>query len=339
MNNELEKVLVVGGAGYVGSLLVPKLLQEGYQVRVFDKYIFSRTENGEDIFGPNVANPNLEQIRGDVRDKEAIDEAVCGADAVIHLACISNDPSFDLDPRLGRSINYLAFFPFLESVKRHHPKRLIYASSASVYGVKEERDVTEVLPLEPLTDYSLYKALCEKALQDNVSSADTPWVILRPTTVCGYARRQRLDVIVNILTNHAVNNGIITVEGGQQERPNIHIDDITGLYVSMLEYPEEDIAGQIFNVNCENSTVREIAEQVQSVIDDEVDIELKPVHDNRSYRVSDQKIRDRLGWAPQKTIKEGITDLIAAFRGGKLPRPLEDPIYYNIRRMRELNLT
>lgn len=341
--NGTRRVLIVGGAGYVGSALIPKLLKTGYKVRVFDLYIYSRSKKlGEDIFGDLVNDKNLEQIKGDVRDEWSIDKAVKGVDAVIHLACISNDPSFDLDPQLGKSINYLAFFPFLRAVNKYKIKRLVYASTASVYGVKKEKLTTEDLPLEPLTDYALYKVFCEKALVDHVPLDQTRWVILRPSTVHGYAPRLRLDLSVNILTNHAVNKGVITVFGGSQERPNIHIDDITDLYVKMLEYPDKKITGKIFNAGRENLSIMEIAKLVQKVVSHEIDRKIKitttPTDDLRSYRVSSAKISKELGWRPKFSVEDGIRSLVKAFKEGKIPNPLDDPIYYNIKAMQLLKL-
>lgn len=339
MNKDYKKVLVVGGAGYVGSVLVPKLLKAGYSVRVFDLYIYSRSKKlGEDIFGEFVNHKNLEQIKGDVRDAKAIDNAVRGMDAVIHLACISNDPSFDLDPALAKSINYLAFFHFLKAINKYKTKRLIYASTESVYGLKKEKDVVEDLPLEPLTDYALYKVFCEKAVADHVPLYQTKWVILRPATLCGYAPRQRLDLTVNILTNHAVNKGVITVFGGTQKRPFAHIEDITDLYVKMLEYPDKKISGKIFNAGDETISIMDVAKLVKDVVGKHVKIETTPTNDLRSYKASAKKIWREFGWKPTRTVKDAIRDLVQAFKEGKLPNSLEDPIYFNIKRMQQLKL-
>src|SRR3989338_7420146 len=225
---KIKSVLVTGGAGYVGSVLVPKLLKNGYQVKVVDLYIY-----GEAVLDQVKDHPNLKQIKGDIRDKALLAKELIGVDAVIHLACISNDPSYELNPDLGKSINYDAMVNLVDISKKAGIKRFIYASSSSVYGIKEEENVTEDLPLEPLTDYSKYKALGEEYLLKQ-RDPDFVVLILRPATVCGYSPRLRLDLSVNILTNHAVNKSKITVFGGEQKRPNIHIDDITDLYVKTL---------------------------------------------------------------------------------------------------------
>ncbi len=249
-------VLVTGGAGYVGAVLVPKLLAQGHRVTVLDLYIF-----GDQVLKAVSGHPGLREVKGDIRDRRLLERELTGVDAVIHLACISNDPSFELNPELGKSINYDAFLPLVEIAKDKGVRRFIYASSSSVYGIKDEENVTEDLPLQPLTDYSKYKALCEEVLLKAQAPGFTS-LILRPATVCGYSPRLRLDLAVNILTNLAVNTGRITVFGGAQKRPNIHIEDVTDLYVRSLEWPEESIDGQIFNAGYENHTVSQLADMV-----------------------------------------------------------------------------
>jgi len=324
----VKSVLVTGGAGYVGAVLVPKLLDKGYQVKVIDLYLF-----GDDVLDAAKDNPNLEQIKGDIRDKALLEKIIPGIDAVIHLACISNDPSFELDPGLGKSINYDAFFDLVEVAKKKKVKRFIFASTSSVYGIKEEANVTEDLPLEPLTDYSKYKALCEEVLLKE-QSPDFTTVVIRPATVCGYSPRLRLDLAVNILTNLAVNTGRITVFGGEQKRPNLHIDDVAELYVMLLELPDEKIAGKIFNAGYENHKVSELAGIVQKVAGREgVEIVTSPTDDNRSYHISSAKIERELGYKPKHTVEEAVKDLCAAFDAGKIPNPMDDIRYYNIKTM------
>lgn len=328
----IRQVLVTGGAGYVGAVLVPRLLDKGYCVKVLDLYIY-----GEHVLDAVEDNPNLEQIKGDIRDRALLERVIPGCDAVIHLACISNDPSFELDPALSRSVNYDAFFDLVDVSKNSGVHRFIYASSSSVYGVKEEENVAEDMPLEPLTDYSRYKALCEEVLL-RAREPGFVTLILRPATVCGYSPRLRLDLTVNILTNHAVNNRKITVFGGQQKRPNIHIVDVTDLYVRALEWPDEAIDGQIYNAGYENYRVIEIAEMVRSVVGKDVEIVTTPTDDHRSYHISSEKIKRELGFVPQHTIEDAVRDLVAAFRAGKIPNPITDIRYYNVKTMKHLQL-
>ncbi len=331
MANQFKRVLVTGGAGYVGSNLIPKLLAAGYEVTVLDLYIYG------DIFAELKANPRLTEVKGDLRNAADVARAVAGCDAVIHLACISNDPSFDLNPELGRSINFDCFRPLVRAAKDAGVKRFVYASSSSVYGIKSDMDVTEELPLEPLTDYSKYKAMCEEVLEEEREPGFVA-VTLRPATVCGYAPRLRLDLTVNILTNHAINNNRITVFGGDQLRPNIHVEDMTDLYLQLLEAPDQAIDGKIWNAGYHNLKVRDIAEMVRAEVGPRVDIVVTPTDDHRSYHVSSEKIRRDLGFSAQRTVADAIVDLKAAFVAGKVPNSMTDDRYYNIKRMQGLKL-
>jgi nucleoside-diphosphate-sugar epimerase len=329
---DINTVLVTGGAGYVGAVLVPKLLRSGYRVKVLDLYLY-----GDDVLASVKEDSSLEQIKGDMRDRSLLESLMPGCDAVIHLACISNDPSFDLNPDLGKSINYDAFFDLVDVAKKCGIGRFVYASSSSVYGIKEEDNVTEDLPLEPLTDYSKYKALCEKVLLE-AREPGFAALILRPATVCGYSPRLRLDLTVNILTNHAVNNNKITVFGGEQKRPNIHIDDVTDLYVKSLQWSEEAIDGKIYNAGYENHRVIEIAEIVRDVVGNKVEIVITPTDDHRSYRISSEKIRQELGFVPRHTIDAAVQGLVSAFESRLIPDPMTNGRYYNIRTMQNLGL-
>jgi nucleoside-diphosphate-sugar epimerase len=327
MANRFKRVMVTGGAGYVGSCLVPKLLDAGYEVSVLDLFIF-----GEDIFARLRDNPRLIEIKGDLRNSADVARALAGCDAVIHLACISNDPSFDLDPALGRSINYDCFRPLVRASKAAGVRRFVYASSSSVYGIKSDPEVTEDLPLTPLTDYSKYKALCERVLAEEREPGFVA-VTLRPATVCGYTPRLRLDLTVNILTNLAVNTQRITVFGGEQLRPNLHVEDMTDLYLMLLDAPDRVVEGKIWNAGYDNLKVREIADMVRAKIGNGVDIVVTPTDDHRSYHVSSQKIRRELGFLPRHSVEDAITDLKRAFDGGEVPNAMTDDRYYNIRRM------
>jgi nucleoside-diphosphate-sugar epimerase len=272
-----------------------------------------------------------------MRDVALLRRTVAGSDAVIHLACISNDPSFELDPQLGKSINYDAFIDLVKVAKDSGVKRFIYASSSSVYGIKPEQNVHEDLPLEPLTDYSKYKAMCEEVLMRERTPGFTT-LIVRPSTVCGFSPRLRLDVIVNILTNHAVNDRKIKVFGGEQMRPNIHIDDMVRLYKEALEWPDEAIDGKIYNVGYHNFKVREIAQMVRNVVGEDIQIVTTPTDDNRSYHVSSERIRRDLGFAAQRSLEDAVRDLRAAFDAKLIPNSMSDDRYYNIKRMQRLKL-
>ena len=328
----INEVLVTGGAGYVGAVLVPKLLDAGYRVKVLDLYLY-----GEDVLDSVKGHPNLEQVKGDIRDRALLERVIPGCDAVIHLACISNDPSFELDPALGKSINYDAFFDLVDVSKFHGVHRFVYASSSSVYGIKDDENVTENLPLRPLTDYSKYKAMCEDVLLAKKEPGFIP-LILRPATVCGYSPRLRLDLTVNILTNHAVNNRKITVFGGDQKRPNIHIDDVTDLYVRALEWPDEAIDCNIFNAGYQNHTVMETAHIVRQGVGQDVEIATIPTDDHRSYHISSEKIKRDLGFEPRRSIEDAVGGLVSAFGSGLVPGAMDDMRYYNIKVMQALSL-
>ena len=330
--NPLKKIFVTGGAGYVGAVLVPQLLERGYQVRVLDLYLY-----GDDVLRSVADNPNLEQIKGDIRDRQLLERVVPGCDAVIHLACISNDPSFELDPALGKSINYDSFLDLVAVAKDSGVKRFIYASSSSVYGIKDDVSVTEELALEPLTDYSKYKALCEDVLLKAQAHGFTA-VVLRPATVCGYSPRLRLDLTVNILTNYAVNSGKITVFGGAQKRPNIHIGDMADVYLLLLEAPDAQVSGKVFNAGYQNHTVSELAEMVRNVVGRSTEIVTTPTNDNRSYHISSEKIRRELGYTPRHTIEDAARDLLGAFKAGMIPNSMTDIRYYNIKMMQAVHL-
>ena len=327
---KVENVLITGGAGYVGATLVPRLLDLGYRITVLDLMIY-----GDQVLP--VDHPDLRVEVGDIRDLALLKRLMPGQDAVIHLACISNDPSFELNPRLGKSINLDAFEPLVETASHNGVGRFIYASSSSVYGIKTEANVSESMSLEPLTDYSRYKADCEQILAQ-YASGDFTTVTVRPATVCGYSPRQRLDVVVNILTNLAYHKREISVFGGSQLRPNIHISDMVEAYRVILEADDQSINGEVFNAGYENHPVQEIAETVRDVIGEDVRLITTPTDDNRSYHISSEKIKHQLGFLPTHTIRDAVKDLVAAFKEGLLPNSLDDERYFNIKRMQSLNL-
>jgi nucleoside-diphosphate-sugar epimerase len=325
------KVLVTGGAGYVGCILIPKLLLAGHEVTVYDIMFF-----GSDGLPKH---PKLNVLAGDIRDTGAYMKAVKGHDSVIHLACISNDPSFELNPTLSRTINYDCFEPMVVASKESGVQRFIYASTSSVYGVSEATEVTEEHPLVPLTDYNKFKGMCEPHLFKH-QSPDFTTVTIRPATVCGYSPRTRLDLTVNILTNLAIHKRQITVFGGTQKRPNIHVDDIAELYVKLLQYPKELIAGETFNAGYENHTVAGLAGMVKQVVEDEmpflgtIEIVTTPTNDLRSYHVSSKKIAKKLGFEPRRTVEDAVRDLCKAFQWGLLPDSFDNDKYYNVKRIK-----
>ncbi len=323
------KILITGGAGYVGSKLVPELIDLGYEITVLDLMIY-----GSDVLNEN---SKLTKITGDIRDINLLKKTIPGHDIVIHLACISNDPSFELNPKLGKSINLDAFEPIVKISKESRVNRFIYASSSSVYGIKKEKNVTEDMKLQPLTDYSKFKGDCEKIL-NNYKSKNFITTTIRPSTVCGYAKRQRLDLVVNILTNYAFNKRQIQVFGGDQLRPNIHINDMVKSYLTVINAPGSKINGEIFNVGYKNQTVNELAEDVVSVIGKDIKIIKTKSDDNRSYHVSSQKIKDVLGFETRFTIKDAVRDLKIAFEKKLLPNSFSDEKYFNIKRMQTLKM-
>jgi len=324
-----KKIFITGGAGYVGSKLVPKLLDLGYEVTVLDLM----------IYGDNVLenHDKLTKIKGDIRNKNLLERAIPGHDSLIHLACISNDPSFELNPSLGKSINYDAFEPLVKVSVKNKINRFIYASSSSVYGIKKEKNVTEDMRLEPLTDYSKFKGECEKIL-NSYKSEDFITTTIRPSTVCGYAKRQRLDLVVNILTNHAFHNREIKVFGGDQLRPNVHINDMVDSYLAVLNSESKKINGQIFNVGFKNQSVNELANDVKEVIGEDIKIVNTKSDDNRSYHVSSEKIKEILGFETKYTVKDAVLDLKSAFEKKFLIDTFNNEFYFNIKRMNNINL-
>lgn len=326
------RVFCTGAAGYLGHVLVPLLLERGCLVTVFDAMWYP-------CHLPN--SPNLTIIRGDIRDEKLLARALeWGYDAVIHLACISNDASFELDEALSRTINYDAFEPLVRLSAGLGVKRFIYASTSSVYGISDAAEVTEDHPLVPLTLYNKYKAMCEPIL-DRYAREGFTTVTVRPATLCGYSPRQRLDLAVNALTNHAYARGEITVYGGAQMRPNLHVEDMAEVYELLLRAPAHKIHHQIFNVGGENLSLADLAERVAEICAHTRRPEIKIVpssDDTRSYRINSDKIRDVLGYRPKRSVERAVGDLWHALQNHLLPDSLEDDRYYNVRRMKALGV-
>lgn len=331
-NRPIRNVLVTGGTGYVGSLLVPQLLDLGYNVTALDIMYF-----GDDFMPKD--HPRLKIVECDIRDTAKLAQSFWGVDAVISLACISNDASFELDENLSTSVNLDAFEPMVIAAKKAGVQRFIYASSSSVYGVSESPNVTEDHPLIPLTLYNKYKGMCEPLLFKHQSD-DFVCVTIRPATLCGYAPRQRLDLSVNILTNHAINNDKITVFGGTQKRPNLHVQDMCDLYKLLLTVEDEKIAGETFNAGFMNMSINDIAHIAQRVVKEEfpekgdIEIVTTPTNDIRSYHVNSDKIANKLGFRAKLSVEDAVRDLCKAFKDGKLPNSMEDDFYFNIRRLK-----
>ena len=324
-----KKIFITGGAGYVGCSLVDQLIEKNYDVTVLDLCLY-----GENVFNDK-SKVNL--IKGDIRDQKLLEESLPGHYAVIHLACISNDPSFELNPFLGKSINLDAFEPLIKISKESGISRFIYASSSSVYGIKEDINVTENVKLEPITDYSKFKAQCEEICL-KYSSKDFITTIIRPATVCGFSKRQRFDLVVNILTNLGVNTGQITVFGGKQLRPNIHINDMIDAYINILEQEEKKVNSKIYNVGYENQPVLELANLVKKNIEKKVEIILTETDDNRSYHISSDKIRNELDFINKYTIKDAIIGIKNAFKRNEYIDSLNNDIYFNVKMMKKINL-
>ena len=330
---ENQNLVVTGGAGYCGARLVPQLLELGYKVTVFDTLYFG------DDFLPK-SNPNLSIVQGDIRNTKALMEVFEGKDSVINLACISNDASFELDEDLSTTINLDAFEPMVIAAKQQRVKRFIYASSSSVYGVSDQPNVTEEHPLVPLTLYNKYKGMCEPLLKKHTDDSFTG-VIFRPATICGYSPRQRLDLSVNILVNLAIVNRKITVFGGSQMRPNLHIQDYCDVIKLFLKTDSHKIQNETFNVGYQNLTISDIAILVKKIVEEEftgpeIEVVTTSSDDNRSYHINSEKIFQLLGFRPRFTIEDAIRELCIAFREGKLPNSLQDDKYFNVKRLKRI---
>lgn len=331
MNN---KIFITGGAGYVGSLLVPYLLDKNYSVTVYDIMFFT------DNFLPK-NNEKLKVIKGDIRDQKKLKESIKGHDVFVNLACISNDTSFALNEKLSTSINLEAFKPMVDIAKSNGIKRFIYASTSSVYGVSKEKDVKEDHPLVPLTLYNKYKAMCEPILFEETNN-DFEGVVFRPATVCGYAPRIRLDLSVNILTNYAVNKKFIKVFGGEQLRPNLHIIDYCKVVELLINAESSKIRNEIFNVGYQNLSILEIAKIVKKVVQikfpekQDVKIIQEYSDDKRSYHINSDKIKKVLNFVPKKSTENAIEDLCSAFQKKLISSSFEKDIYFNVERLKNI---
>ncbi len=311
------KILVTGACGYKGHVLVPKLLKRGYKVIAFDLQWFGN------FLAPH---KSLTVVKGDVRDIDSL--PLEGVDCIIHLSSIANDPCGDLNPKLTWEVSALATMQLADKARRVGVKRFIYASSGSVYGVKIEAQVTEDLELKPISEYNKTKMVGERVLLSYQN--DMVVQIVRPATVCGYSPRMRLDVSVNLLTMQAISKGKITVFGGDQVRPNIHIDDITDVYLHLIDHPE--VTG-VYNAGFENISIMDIARLVTKFIP--VEIAITKSNDPRSYRINSDKLL-ATGYRPKKTVEGAIREMIEQYHAGILK---DEDHFYNLRWMEKTVLT
>ena len=329
-----KKIFITGGAGYVGARLVNELLKKNYEITVYDIMYF-----GDHFLPKN--NSDLTIIQGDIRDQKKLRDSCKNHDYFVHLACISNDTSFALDEKLSTTINLDAFKPMVKIAKENGIKRFIYASSSSVYGVSDKKNVTEDHPLVPLTLYNKFKGMCEPQLLEETDN-NFHGVVFRPATVCGYSPRQRLDLSVNILTNFAVNKKFIKVFGGDQLRPNLHIADYCEAVFLLISADENKIKNEIFNVGYQNLSIMQIAEKVKKVVEKEfsdisdVKIIREKSDDIRSYHINSDKIKDVLNFTPKYSIEDAILELCDAFKKKLLTNTFNDDFYFNVKRLQNI---
>tara|TARA_B100001057_G_C22869063_1_gene957921 strand:+ start:4209 stop:5225 length:1017 start_codon:yes stop_codon:yes gene_type:complete len=305
-------LLITGGSGYVGSRLIYKLLEEtklkiiNYDISLFGDAHLPKSER-------------LIYCKNDITNPVDFERAIVNnnIDTVLHLACISNDPTYELNSDLSKKINYDCFEDLVKISKKNNVKKFIYASTCSVYGISNSPNVIETNELKPITDYNKYKALCEPILKKYLDDSFTG-IIIRPATVCGFSEKMRFDLTVNILTNFAYNKGYIRVFGGKQSRPNLHIDDMCELYKKLIFQDINKINGEIFNVGTENLKILEVAEKVKSVMKkklnkNNIEIRVEESADIRSYMINSDKIKNILGFQFKKTVINAIEDLCDAF--------------------------
>tara|TARA_A100001011_G_scaffold400428_1_gene514899 strand:+ start:1291 stop:2304 length:1014 start_codon:yes stop_codon:yes gene_type:complete len=316
-------ILITGGSGYVGSRLIYKLLDEtDYNIINYDISLFG------DKHLPK--NERFFYFKEDITDSKKFEEVIIKnkVDTVLHLACISNDPTYELNPELSKRINYDCFENLVKISKQCKVKKFIYASTCSVYGISDSPNVTETNELKPITDYNKYKALCEpillKYLDDSFNG-----IIIRPATVCGFSEKMRFDLTVNILTNYAYNKGYIRVFGGKQSRPNCHIDDMCEIYKKLINENISRFNGEIFNAGTENLKIIEVAEKVKDVLSKKIDkknidIRVEESADIRSYMINSDKIKNILGFKFKKTVNDAIEDLCDAFEDNLIKDSFSD---------------
>ncbi len=328
----MDKIFITGGAGYIGARLVPFLLKKNFKVTVYDTFYFSNKLP---------KNKNLKLIKGDIRDTKKLRKNCKGHDFFIHLACISNDSSFQLNEKLSKTINFDAFEPMVIAAKKGNIKRFIYASSSSVYGISKKKNVTENHKLLPLTLYNKYKGMCEPLLFKHTDQ-NFCGVVFRPATVCGYSPKMRFDLSVNILTNFAYNKKIIKVFGGKQLRPNLHILDYCEAVLKLIKAPKNKIYNQIFNVGNQNMSIDNIAKLVKNIIEkrykQKIQIIKTKSNDNRSYHINSDKIKRVLKFKPKKNIQNAIIEICKAFDNNKIKNSFTNLNFFNVEKLKKLKV-
>lgn len=327
----MKNIFITGGAGYVGCRMVPILLEKGFNVTIYDIMYFTKN------FLPD-NHSNLKIINGDIRNLDHLRTSSINHDVFIHLACISNDSSFALNENLSKSINFDCFESLVKIAKENNIKKFIYASTSSVYGISDKKNVTEEHPLMPITLYNKFKGDCEPILLKNISE-NFEGIIFRPATVCGYSPRMRFDLSVNILTNFAYNKGFIKIFGGKQLRPNLHILDYIDAVILFINSKNNSLNGKIYNVGYENFSIEQLANKVKKTIEQKkryqkVDLIYEKSDDIRSYHIDSSKIKKDLGFEPKRNIEDAIDEICRAFDKGILSGDtFDNDIYYNVKRL------
>jgi nucleoside-diphosphate-sugar epimerase len=324
-----RRVLVTGGAGYIGSHLVRQLLERGYAVRILDRFDYGRAG----IEG--LHHPNLEIVQGDICNSRDLSKAVKRVDGVIALAAIVGDPACNLDPEETINLNYTATKILTETCNLYGVQRLVFASSCSVYGANNQAMLTERSRLNPVSLYARTRVLSENILFDR--HGDVEPVVMRLATVFGLSPRPRFDLVVNTLTVRAVVDGRISIFGGNQYRPNVHCRDVARAFILALEAPAHDVAGQIFNLggDAQNHRISEIGEMVARVVGN-VQVEIRDdTMDPRDYRVSFAKIKRVLGFEPEYAVPDGIREIAAAVRANATLQRWQDPAYHNVQALKQ----
>lgn len=329
-----KKIFITGGAGYVGTLLVTYLLQKGFRIKVYDTFYYGCYLK---------SNKNLKIIKGDIRNSLKIEKECKGYEVFINLSCISNDHSFDLNSKLSKSINFLAFEPMVLAAKKAGIKRFIYASTSSVYGVSKRKNITESHPLKPITYYNKFKGMTEPLLFKHTDKS-FEGVIFRPATVCGHSDRMRFDLSVNILTINAICKQEITVFGGNQLRPNLNIKDYCRVVLCLIKAPSKKIRNQIFNVGYRNLSIQKIAKIVKKVVEKKFKFRKRIIilktasNDMRSYHINSNKIKKILNFRPMYNIEDAVNQICLSYKKNKYTNPQNNPKYYNVKQLIKLNV-